>query len=120
MLQKQYQLDKNTSSFRIGIDSNLLLEYSDSTEYIVFKKESPSPVEVEPGDLFLLKYGKRKKKQSITGKEIEKVRDHFPCSSRISSNCKCRTRNGRDKGNTIAIAQRNSPHLLQWLYLRVP
>ncbi|KAH0746278.1 hypothetical protein KY285_007935 [Solanum tuberosum] len=38
----------------------------------VFKKESPSPVEVEPGDLFLLKYGKRKKKQSITGKEIEK------------------------------------------------
>ena len=70
------------SSFRIGIDSILLLEYSDSTEYTVFKKESPSPVEVEPGDLFLLKYGKRKKKQSITGKEIEKVRDRFPCSSR--------------------------------------
>lgn len=36
---------------------------------LFFKKESPSPVEVEPGDLFLLKYGKRKKKQSTTGKE---------------------------------------------------
>lgn len=57
------------SSFRIGIDSMLLLEYEDSTEYTVFKKESPSPVEVEPGDLFLLKYGKRKKNQSTTGKE---------------------------------------------------
>ncbi|CAK7324925.1 unnamed protein product [Dovyalis caffra] len=30
-------------------------------------KESPSPVEVEPGDLLLLKYGK--KNQSTTGKE---------------------------------------------------
>lgn len=57
------------SSFRIGIDSMFLLEYEDSTEYTVFKKESPSPVEVEPGDLFLLKYGKRKKNQSTTGKE---------------------------------------------------
>ncbi|KAL3365109.1 hypothetical protein AABB24_010321 [Solanum stoloniferum] len=72
MLQKQCQLDKYTSSFRIGIDSILLLEYSDSTENTVFKKESPSPVEVEPGDLYLLKYGKRKKKQPITGNEIEK------------------------------------------------
>lgn len=41
----------------------------DSTSYTVFKKESPSPVEVEPGDLFLLKYGRRKKNQSTTGKE---------------------------------------------------
>uniref|UniRef100_M1BUN2 Uncharacterized protein n=1 Tax=Solanum tuberosum TaxID=4113 RepID=M1BUN2_SOLTU len=81
MLQKQCQLDKYTSSFRIGIDLILLLEYSDSIENTVFKKESPSPVEVEPGDLYLLKYGKRKKKQPNTGKEIEKVRDHFPCSS---------------------------------------
>lgn len=57
------------SSFRIGIDSMLLFIYIIKTEYTVFKKESPSPVEVEPGDLLLLKYGIRKKNQSTTGKE---------------------------------------------------
>lgn len=44
------------------MDSTLLVEYSDSIEYTVFKKESPLPVKVETDNLFLLKYKKKDEK----------------------------------------------------------